>query len=213
MWTAIKNDPDRMPIFRGDPERLRRFREGDPAVMEEVYWAYVDRVAGIVRFGFTAPGSMARVAGVAGRADEAAELVQEIFARVFSSSCRLGFDGLREFGPYLFAIARNTLADWARRRGREVPSGWVESGEVVLPEPLAEEETPWADAETVALVRDYLAGLRPLERKVHDALYVRGLSQRKAAEELGLTRQRLRTLEGRLRAGLRKAIKRRALVR
>ena len=154
-----------------------------------------------------------RVAGVAGRADEAAELVQEIFARVFSTSCRLGFDGLRDFGPYLFAIARNTLADWARRRGREIPAGWVEAAESVLPEPLAEEDAPWADPDTMALVGRYIEALPPLERKVHEALYVRGLSQRDAAEALGLTRQRVRTLEGRLRAGLRKAIKRRALAR
>jgi RNA polymerase sigma factor (sigma-70 family) len=198
-------------IFRGDPQRLRRFREGDPAVMEEVYWAYVDKVAGIVRFGFTAPGSAARVPGVAGRADEAAELVQEIFARVFARSCRLGFDGLRDFGPYLFAIARNTLADWARRRGREVPSGWLESTAAELPDPLPEEEAPWADPDTVALVQTYLKGLPPLERAVHEALYVKGLSQRTAAETLGLTRQKLRTLEGHLRTGLRKLIKRRAL--
>jgi RNA polymerase sigma factor (sigma-70 family) len=198
-------------IFRGDPERLRRFRDGDPEVMEEVYWAYVDRVAGIVRFGFTVPGSLARVPGVAGRADEAAELVQEIFARVFSKSCRLGFDGLREFGPYLHAIARNVLADWARRRGREIPSGWLEETGSSLPEPLAEEESPWSDPDTTALVRDYIEKLPPLERAVHDALYRQGLSQRTAAEALGITRQRLRTLEGRLRQGLRKALKRRSL--
>jgi RNA polymerase sigma factor (sigma-70 family) len=198
-------------IFRGDPERLRRFRDGDPEVMEEVYWAYVDRVTGIVRFGFTVPGSLARVPGVAGRADEAAELVQEIFARVFSKSCRLGFDGLREFGPYLHAIARNVLADWARRRGREIPSGWLEQTASSLPEPLAEEESPWSDPDTMALVRAYIEKLPPLERAVHDALYRQGLSQRTAAEALGITRQRLRTLEGRLRQGLRKALKRRTL--
>ena len=200
-----------MPIFRGDAERLRRFREGDSAVMEEVYWAYVDRVAGIVRFGFTVPGSLARVPGVAGRADEAAELVQEIFARVFSRSCRLGFDGLRDFGPYLHAIARNVLADWARRRGREVPSGWLEDVGTSLPEPQAEEEAAWSDPDTMALVSRYVEQLPPLERAVHDALYQRGLSQRTAAEALGLTRQRLRTLEARLRKGLRKDLKRRAL--
>jgi DNA-directed RNA polymerase specialized sigma24 family protein len=49
-------------------------------------------------------------------------------------------------------------------------------------------------------------GLSPELKKVHEAMYVQGLSQREAAAALGLGRQVVRTLESRLREGLRAAL-------
>jgi len=66
----------------------------------------------------------------------------------------------------------------------------------------------WADPQTIAVVERYLASLEPDVRRVHDALYVQGLSQRDTAEALGLGRQAVRGIESRLRADLRRELRR-----
>jgi len=66
----------------------------------------------------------------------------------------------------------------------------------------------WADAETVAVVEGYLASLDSETRRVHEALYVKGMSQREAAAVLGLGRQAIRTKEAKLRSGLRRELSR-----
>jgi len=100
------------------------------------------------------------------------------------------------------------LTDWARRQGREVVT------EAAALQALADErveEGDGLDPDTMAVLRGYLAELDPELCAVHEARYRRGLTQQEAAQELGLTRQALRTLEQRLRTGLRRALKRRAL--
>jgi RNA polymerase sigma-70 factor (ECF subfamily) len=136
--------------------------------------------------------------------------VQEIFVKAFAVPAREGFDGLRDYGPYLYAIARNVLADWGRRAGRELPTEMsklqLAGDEAWVPD--EEELGPWADADTVALVRRYLDGLDDQLQRIHRARFVTGLSQRDAADQLGIGRQALRTLEGRLREGLKRALER-----
>jgi RNA polymerase sigma-70 factor (ECF subfamily) len=197
-----------MSIFRRKAELLSRFRRGDRDALEEVYRAYVDKVSKIVRFGFRLPQGGAVVPGLGWRADEVADIVQEVFARSFSHSARASYDGERDYAPYLYAVARNVLADRARRVGRELPMAWSELLRV-REEDLAanEEESAWADAATVAAVRAYVEGLEDSLKQVHEVRYVQGLSQREAAEKLGISRQTLRTLEGRLRDGLRQRLK------
>jgi RNA polymerase sigma-70 factor, ECF subfamily len=200
-----------MPIFRGKPDLLRGFRAGERAALETIYRAHVDKVTSIIRFGFQPRDGQSSVPGLRVHAAETADLVQEVFAKAFTAPARRSFDGLREYGPYLYAIARNVLADWGRRAGRELPTeqrrlqqeaedSWV---------PGDDELVPWADAGTIALVSRYLDGLDDDLRRVHRARFVEGLSQRDAADRLGVGRQALRTLEGRLRDGLRRALERR----
>jgi RNA polymerase sigma-70 factor (ECF subfamily) len=200
-----------MPIFRGKPDLLRGFRAGERPALEIVYRANVDKVTSIIRFGFQPRDGQGTVPGLRVNAAETADLVQEVFAKAFTEPARRSFDGLREYGPYLYAIARNVLADWGRRVGRELPTeqrrlqqevedSWVPGDDELL---------PWADADTIALVSRYLDGLDDDLRRVHRARFVEGLSQRDAADRLGMGRQTLRTLEGRLRDGLRRALERR----
>jgi RNA polymerase sigma-70 factor, ECF subfamily len=197
-----------MPIFRGRPELLRAFRAGDRMALETVYRAYVDKVAGLVRFGFASSRSGGGVVSLGNRPDDLADLVQEVFARSFSRSARESFDGLRDYGPYLFTVARNVVIDWFRRASRELPTDVVHL-ERALDEVSKvddEPELPWADQSTMEIVQAFLAGLAPEMRRVHQARYAQGLSQRDAAAALGVSRQNLRTLEGRLRDGLRLAL-------
>jgi RNA polymerase sigma-70 factor (ECF subfamily) len=194
-----------MTVFRGQPELLRRFRAGDPAALETVYRTYVDRVGGILRFGFRVASTGAVVSGVTGDAHDTADLVQEVFVKAFAPAARLAYDGLRDYAPFLYAIARNVAVDWARRRGREVLTGWaeLERAEELAPH---DHEPPWADEGTMTVVNRYIDRLDDELRRVHEVRYRDGLSQRDAAQELGIGRQRLRTLEARLRDGLRREL-------
>lgn len=191
-----------MSFFLGRPDRLRGFRAGQREIAEQVYWTYVDRVEGIVRYGFHLATSRQRVSGAP--ISEIADIVQEVFARAFSESARLAYDGTRSYAPFLDTIARNVLIDWARRRGRSVELSVEELESVPEPEP----EVAWADEDTMREVRAYLSTLSGDLRSVHEQRNVLGRSQADAATALGITRQRLRTLESRLREGLKRALSR-----
>jgi len=132
------------------------------------------------------------------------DLVQEVFARAFEPKARSRFDGIRQYGAYLNHIARNVVVDYLRRRPKQVVPDLASFIDEVSLRPSAHDEVEeFADLQTVERVRLYVAGLPADLRQVHEALYVQGLSQRDAATALGLGRQVVRTLEARLREGLR----------
>ena len=187
-----------------DAGLLQRFREGEPSALETVYRAHVNSVARTISSVLRRHRATSRT--VAGReiASDVPDLVQEAFARAFEPEARRNFDGVREYGPYLRQIARNVAIDHLRRRWQRMVRDTA-----FLVDAHADGERPNehpADLKTMALVGDYVAGLPPEIRQVHEALYVRGLSQREAAMALGLGRQAVRTLEARLRRGLRSVL-------
>jgi RNA polymerase sigma-70 factor (ECF subfamily) len=192
-------------VFVKEPGLLARFREGETAALEQVYWAYVDAVTRVVRavMNSHAPRSLDQLAGAA---TEIGDLVQEVFVRAFAPRTRASFDGARPYGHYLAQIARNVVVDHWRTTRRQVPLDLDPLLDAMSLEAddAGKRTERWADPETVAVVERYLAALPPELRQVHDALYVRGLSQREAASALGLGRQAVRGLEARLRAGLRR---------
>ena len=196
-------------VFVGKPELLVRFRNGDSDALETVYWAYVDRVTRIIQAvvnGYAAAtGERIKLGRV-----ELGDLVQEVFVRAFAPESRRRYDGNRAYGPYLGQIARNVVADYWRVMRRQVAVDIAPLLDALSLEAGANENAPewWADQETIAVVERYLASLEPDMRRVHEALYVQGLSQRDAAAALGLGRQAVRGLEARLRDGLRRELSR-----
>jgi len=195
-----------MTIFLTDRELLRDFREGRRSALERVYWAYVEKVERIIRFGFVR-GDSVMLSGVGNSQAELRDLVHEVFTKTFAPEARRVYDGVRPYGPYLYAITRNVLADWGRRSGREVPTEGtsIEAAiEAVEPEP----PPAYADDATVAIVERFIRELPSDLRALHEKRSIAGLSQREAAEALGITRQALRTLEGRLREMLRERLAR-----
>jgi RNA polymerase sigma factor (sigma-70 family) len=178
-------------IFREQPALLRRFRSGERAALALVYWRYVDAVAAVIR-----RSGLLSQHNPLSHAEELSDLVQETFARAFSGPARAAYDGTRDYRPYLLRICRNLLADVARRSGREIRG--VDGDELPGP-PTA---PAWAEAEQLAMVRDYVAALPPVLRAVYEQRYVLGLSQEQAAAALGVGRQTVRTREEKLRKGL-----------
>jgi len=138
------------------------------------------------------------------------DLVQDSFTRAFSPAARGAYDGIRDYGPYLLTIARNTVADALRLQQREVLAGGAEIAAWMALEDVAPAEEPasWIDSVTLARVRDYLSRLPIDLQSVHHRRYVLDEAQDVAAEALGMSRQRIRTLEKKLRLGLVRELKR-----
>jgi RNA polymerase sigma factor (sigma-70 family) len=184
---------------------LERFRRGETAALDEVYRAYADSVARVVsaalrRFG----GGAATWPAIA---EDLGDLVQEVFTRAFDPRTRRSFDGLREYGPFLCQIARNVTVDYLRRDSRYVLTDIDRIfNEAPLQPSVPDLSDDFAEREALTLVTRYLAALPADLQRVHDLLYVRGLSEREAAGALGVGRQVIRTLGARLRDGLRQQL-------
>jgi RNA polymerase sigma factor (sigma-70 family) len=194
--------------FAQDRSLLARFRAGEPDALAAVYRANVDDV---VR---TARAVLRTCAGATERNDEVAsdlaDVVQEVFAKAFAPDARRRFDEQRAIGPYLLQIARNAAIDHWRARRRHVLVDGDQLAERLAgdAEASARADESWASPDVAAAVERFIGSLAEEERRVHDALYVRGLSQREAAADLGVGRQVIRTVEAKLRAGLQRELAR-----
>ena len=121
---------------------------------------------------------------------------------------RLGYDSGREYRPFLMAIARNVLVDHLRGVSREGRSHRGAIDARVAGGGDHGDSVPWADPHTISLAERYVANLGDPERGVYLERYVRCRSQEHSALELGLSRQQVRAIEGKLHAGLARAISR-----
>jgi RNA polymerase sigma factor (sigma-70 family) len=184
--------------FSESPDFLARFKAGERPFLEKVYFAYLDEVEAYVRrflAGCRRPGAARPDVG---------DLVQEAFVRAFAEKARHAFDGQRDYGPFLGALTRNMMIDWARRNVRELPTEDLDRFADAPPP----SEREWADRETMAEVNAYLGELAQELRQVHEFRYVECRSQEEACSALGISRQTLRTREKHLRDGLRRRLKR-----
>ena len=190
-------------MFQGDHPLLVAFRAGEPHTLRAVYDRYVDLVAHVVRQGaFSRYGK--RLYG-APRSDWK-DLVNDVFVRAFADETRMSFDGLGDYQPFLLGICRNVLANYWRKRA-QAPDQETLARALALETPADEHDL--ADPEALRMTLEYVQALSPELRAVYEARYVQARSQLEAAEQLGLTRQALRTREQRLRQGLVKRIKNR----
>ncbi|MFH1811894.1 MAG: sigma-70 family RNA polymerase sigma factor [Pseudomonadota bacterium] len=182
---------------------LDAFRRGEAAALERVFRCYAPLVWALVRRGVAGPQ------GVAGVSDPGAQqdLVQDVFVQLLAPELRQRYDGLRPYAALVCGVTRNIMLDRARRQGRRLQH--IHSGvdDAVLEqwqpsEPLPDELL--ADAEQRFLVREYVASLDQSEQQVVRLRFEQGLSQRDAAEAAGLGRQQVRSLEHKIRDGLRR---------
>jgi RNA polymerase sigma-70 factor (ECF subfamily) len=194
-------------VFR-EPRFIERFRAGDEEALATVYSAYVDDVTRIA----SAVLRACSTGSARGHSEIAAALpdvVQEVFIKAFAPEARSRFDAERPFEPYLAQIARNVAVDHWRQMRRYVPASLDQMIDRLSFENAAGAAAgDWSDAETMAVVNRYIASLDEESRRIHEALYVNGMSQRDAAEALGVGRQVIRTCEARLRQGLQRELAR-----
>jgi RNA polymerase sigma factor (sigma-70 family) len=181
-------------FLRDQGELVRRFKAGDRRALEEVYRHYVKMVTAVIRSKCFRPGAGNLSPG------DLADTVQETFVHAFSESGRSGYDGIREYGPYLGRIAYNTMLHWARRHCREIPSALTEDDFTL--EQVPAESGPWEDPGVLQSVEKYLLELSAEMRRFHELRYRQNLGQDEVAASMGLSRQNVRTMEKRLRQGL-----------
>jgi RNA polymerase sigma-70 factor (ECF subfamily) len=168
-------------------------RRGERAVFETLYRRHLRAVRAVVRDQIQDP-------------DEAAEVVQEIFARALESLP--GLMHSERFRPWLLAIARHTAVDARRGRVRARPELLDAAEELPAPEPGPAELADVADM--VAVVRRSVAvlsrrdatavGLVALGFGVGDVAHALGIGHGAAKVALHRARRRLRAallLDGR----------------
>jgi RNA polymerase sigma-70 factor, ECF subfamily len=197
---------DRPPLLEADRALLDAFRRGERQALGRVYFHYVDDVAALVRHGFLIESRNLRVAG-APDADGERDLVQEVFVRAFAERARLSYDGIRPYRPYLLRIAKNLLIDQLRRR--EPALVLDEEAEALVPAepaPNPPEDLHWRRLSEAT--SHYLAELSAEQRELVRLRFEEERSQIEAAEQMHVSRRRVRTLEARVQAGLRRHLKR-----
>jgi RNA polymerase sigma-70 factor (ECF subfamily) len=187
---------------------LRGFRGGEPDALRRVYQMYVEEVAKQLRYGFAfeSRGRAHRFVGYGG-GFEFHDALHETFRRAFEPRAREGYDGLRPYGPYLRAIARNVVLKTFRAREVLFPpiddDGRRTDGVAALPDEVqASPEQALAREQIRAVVQRFLQALAPEDRALCKVRFVDGRSQRDAAEILGLGRQQVRGREAKLRGRL-----------
>jgi RNA polymerase sigma-70 factor, ECF subfamily len=164
-----------------DEDLLSRVAEGDRDAFGDLYQRYVRAVLGLAL----------RRLGDRGRAEDA---VQEAFASVW----RAARSYRRERGPvapWLYAIARNAIAD--RGRARIEPTAEPTDVPADTPGPDEQAEQGWV----AWRVHRALEELPERERSVLELAYWSGLSQSEIADFLGIP---LGTVKTRARSGLRR---------
>jgi RNA polymerase sigma-70 factor (ECF subfamily) len=155
--------PEAGPADGHDGDLARRFAAGDPEALRELF----DRYAGAV---LTVALSRLR------HRDLAEEAVQDTFVKAWRAAAR--FDPRRALRPWLYAIARRSAADIARRERRRPATDLLPAA---TPAPEAPGD-PWEAWQVRMALDDLPAGERELLRLTHFV----GLTQSEVAAHLGL---------------------------
>ena len=167
------------------PDLLRRCRDGDQAAWRELVSAHGRRVFNLAY-------------RLVGRADEAEDIAQEIFVKVYQS-----LDRFREsegsFASWLMTIARNHAID-RYRRGRNERLRRADDPEALaaIPSPLEGPLQELEREERAQLVHRGLGSLPPALRETLILCDLEGASQEEAASALGIP---VGTVKSRLNRG------------
>jgi RNA polymerase sigma-70 factor (ECF subfamily) len=186
-----------------DQDRLRRFREGAPEVLGEVYRAHAEPLARALRAVAFRGRGFAHLQG----ALEVENTVLETFARAFEPRTRLAYDGIRPYAQFLMGIARNVVLEQSRTREVVAGLGPQDEGstlnwELGVQGEGGSLEQQLEDQEVEGLLRNFKEGLSREERQLFELRFTEGLAQESAAERVGLTRIQVRRREKSLKQRL-----------
>jgi RNA polymerase sigma-70 factor (ECF subfamily) len=190
-------------VTEGDGQLLERCRRGDEAAWHELVTRHSRKVFGLCyRF--------------AGRVDEAEDLTQEAFLRVYQNLDRYR-SGAGAFSTWLMTVARNHAIDQYRRR-REERQRRDDSAEGEMELLPSGEEGPVMALERKERVQLVQRGLRALPQDLREPIVLcdlQGLAYEEAAKVLavpiGTVKSRLN--RGRLELAKRLLAKREAMGR
>jgi RNA polymerase sigma-70 factor, ECF subfamily len=100
-------------VFQEETEMISRCQQGDQGALKEIFDKYHKRVYRIAY-------------GVVGQREEALDIVQEAFIKLFRSI--KNFKGRSHFYTYLYRMVMNTAIDHARKAGKQFISSLDEEG-------------------------------------------------------------------------------------
>jgi len=196
-----------LTVFEENKQLLNNFRQGTAEALSAVYLRYVDDVAAVLRRGFMLQAKDTRVPGVPS-AETERDLVQEVFVRAFAEKARRAYDGLRPYRPYLIQIAKNLLVDYFRKQGREFH---VEQDDQLdrIAEPESsfspEEQLHWKTMQSAT--KQFVSGLDSKLQQFVRLRFEEEKSQYEIMDIMGLSRWRVRALEKKVLAGLKRQLK------
>jgi RNA polymerase sigma-70 factor (ECF subfamily) len=123
------------------------------------------------------------------------DVLQDIYLRM-----QTGLHALRDserFGPWVYQVARNAVADHLRSRARHHPADAKELPEEAYEAAVAEDE-PDAERELAAYIATFVAALPSPYREALVLTELQEMSQKDAAEMLGIS---LPAMKARVRRG------------
>jgi RNA polymerase sigma-70 factor, ECF subfamily len=173
------------PVTESDHDLVPRCQRGDEAAWRELVSLHTRRVFALA-YRFT------------GRVDDAEDLTQEVFVKVYQTLDRYR-QGDGSFGSWLMAVARNHAIDHYRRR-RQDALRHAEEPEV-LDGMASGDEGPLLSLERAERVRLVHRGLRALPEELRAPLILcdlQGLPYEEAAEALQIP---LGTVKSRINRG------------
>lgn len=151
-----------------------------------------------------APKVFALVSGITGNAEDAADITQEVFAKVFTSLS--SFKGKSSFSTWLFRISYNMALSHIGKSGRIT----VESGNDGLWSRIADtypdSETDPEECVTAEMLYDALDRLAPDERTLISLYYLEGKSLADIAFIMSISDTNAKTRLFRIRHKLRKIV-------
>jgi RNA polymerase sigma-70 factor (ECF subfamily) len=179
-------------VDEGDERALVERARADPSAFAELYRRYLPRVHA---FAFRRTGTV--------------EVAEDITSAAFERALR-NLHAYRwqpgGFGPWLFRIVANELADHYRRTGRASSARSVDAARRLLP---AEPSDPADEVGTRDDVAEVLAAMDRLSPRYQQALALRflaGLSPAEAAAAMGMSKPTMAVLVHRATRALRKAL-------
>jgi len=113
--------------------------------------------------------------------DDAGDVLQDIYVRI-----QTGLAGLRDterFGPWVYQLARNALADHARAQARHHPAAPPASDDGLL---VRADEDRDAERELARYLAAFVAALPSPYREAVTLTELEGMTQKDAAEMLGI---------------------------
>ena len=183
-----------MTLLLQDRPLLDAFRRGETTALSTVYQEYVRPLHAMLSDGFTfgSGDELHRFAGYRAAPWKLENAIQETFARAFAPSARLGYDGLRPYRNYLFAIARNLIVDQTRLDAREVAADPFQLPTVDVDRALGAADEQVLDREVVAQCEAFLACLDQEQRALFEARFHQGFSVERVAQALGISEHQVK---------------------
>ena len=189
-----------MALRDPDIRLMLRVRDDEPGAFEELVERYQHRLVGVMHH-------------LVGSADEAEDLAQEVFLRVYRA--RKKYRPRAKFSTWLFTIANNLALNSLRSRQRKpvVPLNVRDSGplgprpaESLVHDRAEQPAQSLQQQELAAIIQRALEGLNERQRMAVVLNKFEEMSYEEIAEVMNLTTKAVKSLLSRARSNLREAL-------